>query len=56
MGDLRVELYGTLVGHLVGDSRTFDLRIDPSVFDTFDLGSTILSEAVPLDPVPAPNP
>ncbi|PRY10256.1 type II toxin-antitoxin system HipA family toxin [Kineococcus rhizosphaerae] len=53
MGDLRVELYGTLVGHLVGDSRTFDLRVDPSVFDTFDLGSTVLSEAVPLDPVPA---
>jgi len=29
MADLRVELYGRLVGHLVGtSSRTFDFRTD----------------------------
>ncbi|GAB3542827.1 type II toxin-antitoxin system HipA family toxin [Arthrobacter tecti] len=50
MGELRVELYGHLVGWLVGtDWRTFDFRTDRSAFDHFELGSTILSESVPLN-------
>lgn len=50
MGELRVELYGHLVGWLTGaDWRSFDFRTDRSAFDHFDLGSTILSESVPLD-------
>lgn len=50
MADLRVELYGYLVGHLVGtDWRTFAFRAEPSAFARFELGSTVLSESVPLD-------
>ncbi|WP_026550079.1 HipA domain-containing protein [Arthrobacter sp. Br18] len=50
MGELRVELYGNLVGWLtVRDWRTFDFRTDRSCFDHFDLGSTVLSESVPLE-------
>ncbi|WP_026531419.1 type II toxin-antitoxin system HipA family toxin [Arthrobacter sp. H41] len=50
MGELRVELYGHLVGWLTGtDWRSFDFRTDRSAFDHFELGSTILSESVPLD-------
>lgn len=53
MADLRVELYGTLIGHLVGtDWRTFDFRATREAVDRFSLGSTILSEAVPLELVP----
>lgn len=49
MGDLRVELYGRLVGHLVGSSsRTFDFRTDRSVLEHWPPGSTVLSESVPL--------
>ena len=49
MGDLRVELYGRLVGHLVGTgSRTFDFRTERSVLQHWPPGSTVLSEAVPL--------
>ncbi|UTT58960.1 type II toxin-antitoxin system HipA family toxin [Cellulosimicrobium cellulans] len=49
MGDLRVELYGRLVGHLVGSSsRTFDFRTDRSVLERWPPGSTVLSESVPL--------
>lgn len=52
MGELRVELYGQLVGWLTGtDWRSFDFRTDRSAFDHFELGSTILSESVPLDVV-----
>ncbi|MHB1171745.1 MAG: type II toxin-antitoxin system HipA family toxin [Lacisediminihabitans sp.] len=52
MVELRVELYGHLVGHLIGtDWRAFDFRTDRSAFDYFDLGSTVLSESVPLDVV-----
>jgi len=55
MGDLRVELYGRLVGHLVGtSSRTFDFRTDRSVFEHWPPGSTVLSEAVPLSLVENP--
>ena len=50
MGNLRVELYGTLIGHLEGtDWRTFDFRASREGVDRFSLGSTILSEAVPLE-------
>jgi serine/threonine-protein kinase HipA len=49
MADLRVELYGRLVGHLVGtSSRTFDVRTDRSVLEHWPPGSTLLSESVPL--------
>ncbi len=45
MADLRVELYGELVGHLVGaDRRIFDFIADKHAIETFGLGSTILSE------------
>lgn len=50
MADLRVELYGHLVGHLSGaDSRSFDFRTSREAFDRFELGSTVLSESIPLD-------
>jgi len=50
VADLRVELYGQLVGHLVGtDRRTFDFVTAKNAIDTFGLGSTILSESVPID-------
>ena len=53
MADLRVELYGHLVGHLVGsDWRTFDFRTARGAVEHFSLGSTILSEAIPLELVP----
>lgn len=53
MGDLRVELYGTLVGHLSGrDRRTYDFRSAAEGVHRFGLGSTILSEAIPLELVP----
>ncbi|WP_043651415.1 HipA N-terminal domain-containing protein [Cellulosimicrobium cellulans] len=49
MADLRVELYGRLVGHLVGtSSRTFDFRTDRSVLEHWAPGSTVLSESLPL--------
>ena len=50
MGDLRVELYGELVGHLVGtDRRMFDFVTAKNAIDIFGLGSTILSASVPFD-------
>ncbi|WP_298254689.1 hypothetical protein [uncultured Arthrobacter sp.] len=50
MSELRVELFGILVGRLTGtDWRTFDLRADRSCFDHSDLGSTVLSESGPLE-------
>lgn len=50
MADLRVELYGELVGHLVGaNRRTFDFVTHANAIETFGLGSTILSESVPFD-------
>ena len=52
MADLRVELYGTLVGHLTKiNSEVFDFRTDPEAFPQFQLGSTVVSESVPLLPV-----
>jgi serine/threonine-protein kinase HipA len=50
MADLRVELYGELVGHLVGvHRRIFDFVTHANAIETFGLGSTILSESVPFD-------
>jgi serine/threonine-protein kinase HipA len=50
MADLRVELYGEAVGTLIGsDRRTFDFSPDRKAADAFGVGSTILSESVPLD-------
>jgi serine/threonine-protein kinase HipA len=50
MADLRVELYGELVGHLVGaNRRTFDFVTHANAIETFGLGSTMLSESVPFD-------
>lgn len=50
MADLRVELYGELVGHLVGtDRRTFDFITHANAIERFGLGSTILSESVPFE-------
>ena len=50
MADLRVELYGELVGRLVGtDRRSFDFVTDKNAIETFGLGSAILSESVPFD-------
>lgn len=50
MADLRVELYGELVGRLVGtDRRSFDFVADPQAIETFGLGSTMLSESVPFE-------
>ena len=50
MAELRVELYGEIIGHLVGaNRRTFDFATYANAIETFGLGSTILSESVPLD-------
>ena len=49
MADLRVELYGTLIGHLTRiNSEEFDFRIDPEAYSQFQLGSTVVSESIPL--------
>lgn len=56
MGDLRVELYGHHLGELVGpDWRTFDFVANRDAFVNFELGSTVLSEAVPLNVVARRN-
>ena len=49
--ELAVELYGLHVGRLVGaDWRRFDFAADPDAVERFGLGSTQLSESVPLVP------
>ena len=46
----RDELRGELVSHLVGaNRRTFDVVTLENAIETFGLGSTILSEPVPVD-------
>lgn len=52
MADLVVELYGTRIGTLEGDWRTFDLQFEPGAVRTFGIDSPILSVAVPLAVVP----
>lgn len=52
MGELAVELYGTRIGRLTGDRRTFDLVPDPGAVERFGLDSQVLSVAIPLSAVP----
>lgn len=52
MAELVVELYGSRIGALKGDWRTFDLEFDPGAVRTFGIDSPILSVAVPLAVVP----
>lgn len=52
MADLIFELYGTRIGALKGDWRTFDLEFEPGAVRTFGIDSPILSVAVPLALVP----
>lgn len=49
MPSLEVRLYGATIGHLVGQSwRDFDFVTLPEAMDRFGIGSTVLSESVPL--------
>lgn len=48
---LAVELYGERLGILSGDDRRFDFAADRAAIDRFGLGSTVLSESVPLNAV-----
>lgn len=48
MADLIVELYGTRVGRLTGDTRRFDFVAEPAAVKGFGLDSPILSVAIPL--------
>jgi serine/threonine-protein kinase HipA len=48
MADLIVELYGTRIGKLSGDARTFDFLAEPGAVKGFGLDSPILSVAIPL--------
>lgn len=51
MPDLEVHLYETHVGNLVGDSwRDFDFVATPAAVERFGVGTTVLSESVPLVP------
>jgi serine/threonine-protein kinase HipA len=52
VADLIVELYGKQVGRLVRkDWRTFDFRTDSAAFESFQLGSTVMSESTPLEAI-----
>lgn len=48
MPNLTVFLYGTRVGHLAGDNRTFDFTPTAEATERFGVGSTLLSLAIPL--------
>lgn len=49
MVELKVELYGHPIGYLTPiKSEGFDFQTDAETFNHFQLGSTILSESVPL--------
>ncbi|MFN2322141.1 MAG: type II toxin-antitoxin system HipA family toxin [Trueperaceae bacterium] len=52
MADLVVELYGAPIGRLIGDSRTFDLAIEPDAVKAFGIDNPILSIAIRLAVVP----
>lgn len=52
MADLVVELYGTRIGALKGDWRTFDLMIESNAVRSFGIDSPVLSIAIPLALVP----
>lgn len=49
---LAVELYGTQIGTLVGDARSYDFTPDPDGSRRFGAGSPVLSVAIPLVPTP----
>lgn len=56
MADLVVELYEHPIGRLVRKQRqTFDFTTDVMAFEQFELGSTVLSESVPLNVVQNPS-
>jgi len=56
MVELKVELYGHPIGYLTQiRSEEFDFRTDQETFDHFKLGSTILSESVPLLAIGSPS-
>jgi serine/threonine-protein kinase HipA len=47
---LAIELYGHRFVTLEGDSRSFDVVIDPSAIDVFGVNSMVMSVAIPLVP------
>jgi len=49
---LAVELYDEVIGHLVGDARTFDIEISRDAMARFGTNSRVLSTTVPLSPRP----
>ena len=52
MPSLEVHLYGIIVGELIGDSfRDFDFVANREAINKFGVGSTVLSESVPLLPL-----
>ena len=48
---LAVELYGTVVGRLEGDARTFDFSPTAAGIERFGANSQVLSVAIPLTPM-----
>ncbi|MFE4469882.1 type II toxin-antitoxin system HipA family toxin [Leifsonia sp. NPDC056824] len=52
---MAVELYGERLGTLVGDDRRFDFEPELGAVEKFGLGSTVLSESVPLNAVTRPT-
>ncbi len=49
---LAVDLYGTTIGHLSGDPRTFDFTATPEAIHRFGVNSRVLSAAIPLTTTP----
>ncbi|OJU40611.1 MAG: hypothetical protein BGN97_01125 [Microbacterium sp. 69-10] len=47
---LAVELYGTPIGSLEGDARTFDFTPSDAAIERFGTNSPVLSVAIPLTP------
>ena len=52
MAELEVHLYGTLLGHLVGERARFDFVAAPAALERFGIGATVLSLAIPLSANP----
>lgn len=52
---LAVELYGMSLGTVRGDDRRFDFEPERDAIEAFGLGSTVLSESVPLNVVTRPT-
>ena len=49
MSKLNVELYGTVLGSLTQNNKGVDFEDDSIVFTKYQLSSTIMSLAVPLN-------